>query len=295
MQLTLAAVSATGQRAQTHFAELRSGERVAVLFFVYLTVLAWVRHLGMAEKIVLPALALLICRAGRAESSRSTPVTRVVRDWLSMVLILAAYWSVGWFTAPPLVAWQEHWLGWDRVLLTDWGLRAAIESAGIFLPSVLEVVYLLLYAIPPACVCVLYRIGGREKINAFLHMLLLGTLSAYALLALLPVHGPHVVYPGADLSHIQGFGRTVNVWVLDHMDIATSVFPSGHVAVAFSCAFGMYGAVPKRPAVWGTVFAVATMVYVATIFCRYHYAVDGLASIFLVAAVYAARRRGGLD
>lgn len=264
-----------------------------MLFFLYLSALAWVRHLGPRPRLILFALPVAICGLAALESARSTAWSRVLRDWLSMGLILAGYWSIGWFAAPPLTAWQERWLDWDRAVLDAWGLRAAIESAGWLLPSVLETVYLLLYAVPPACVCSLYWLGGRNRVHTFLYTLLLGTFSAYALLPLFPVHGPHVVYPGLDLPNIIGFARPVNVWLLDHADIPTGVFPSGHVAVAFSAAFGMWRAARSRPALWGTVFAIATLVYIATIYCRYHFMADGLASIGIAAAAWAVSRRGG--
>lgn len=288
-----AADAAPATRVQALLAGLRASERVAVVFFVYLSALAWMRDLGTVQKMILPALAVFICAVGRAETERSTPVTRVLRDWFSILLILPAYWSVGWFTAPPMVGWQEQWLGWDRILLDNWGLRATLESAGSFIPSLLEVLYLLLYTFPGICLGILYWIGGRQRIHTFLFTLLLGTLTAYGLLALLPVHGPHAAYATLDLPNIRGVGRGVNLWILDHMDIATSVFPSGHVAVAFSSAFGMYQAARSRPAIWATMFGAATAVYVATIYGRYHYAVDGLASILLVGAVYLATRREG--
>lgn len=273
--------------------DLRSGERVAVVFFLYLVGLAVFRHIGVWQTLLLLAMPAAICFLGRIEASRSTPLTRVVRDWLSMGLILAAYWSIGWFASPSLTERQAQWLGWDRMILGEWGLRAAVESAGPVIPSVLELLYLLLYAIPPICVCAIYWVGGRDRVHAFLYTLLLGTLAAYALLPLFPIHGPHVVYPASDLPTVFGLGRTLNVWVLDHMDIPTSVFPSGHVAVAYSAAFGMLRAVRTRPALWGSVFGVATLVYVATIYCRYHYAVDGLASIGIAAAAWLVSDRGG--
>ncbi|MFN0106793.1 MAG: phosphatase PAP2 family protein [Bryobacteraceae bacterium] len=277
-------------KAQLHC--LQAGERVAAIFFLYLFALAWVRQLGMAPRLLLLILPLLICGLATVESGTSRPWSRVVRDWLSMGLILVGYWSIGWFSAPPIVAWQERWVGWDRTLLDAWGLRAAIESAGYLIPSLLEVTYLLLYALPMVCMCVLYWIGGRERVHRFLFTLLLGTFSAYALLPLLPVHGPHLAYPGFDLPNVHGLGRSVNVWILDQMDIPTSVFPSGHVAVAFSTAFGMYRAVRTRPAIWGAVFGAACLIYAATIYCRYHYAVDGLASVLIVAAASMAIPRG---
>jgi membrane-associated phospholipid phosphatase len=271
---------------------LRAGERVALLFFVYLAGLGIYRQIGATQIVALLAMAVAIFTGALWESSRSTAVTRVVRDWLSMGLILAGYWSVGWFVRQPLVQRQEEWLGWDRVVLGEWGLRAAVESTGIVIPTVLEILYLLLYAVPPICICAIYWVGGRQRVHAFLYTLLIGTFSAYALLPLVPVHGPHVVYPLLDLPNQSGFGRALNVWILDHMDIPTSVFPSGHVAVAFASAFGMLRAVRRHVRLWAPVFAVATLVYVATIYCRYHYCVDGLASIAVATAAWFVSGHG---
>ena len=293
MSPTLTAASTISARALALLLCLRAGERVAVLFFFYLSALSWVRDLGMAPRLLLPAVGLSIWALAAAESASSGWLSRVVRDWLSLGLILAGYWSIGWFAAPPIAAWQAVWLGWDRLILDAWGLRAAVESAGFLFPSVLESAYALLYAAPPLCLCVLYWIGGRERVHTFLFTLLLGTFAAYSFLPLFPIHGPHVVYPALDLPHINGFGRSLNVWVLDHLDIPTSVFPSGHVAVGFSTAFGIHRALRSRPAIWGAAFAFASLVFAATVYCRYHYAVDGLASIGIVAlAGTIAGRRG---
>lgn len=293
MSTTLSAESALFARAQALLPGLRGGERVAIVYFVYLAILAWVWHLGAVQRAALLAIPIIIICLGAWEASRTTAVSRVVRDWLSMGLILAGYWSAGWFASPPLVERQEQWLRWDQLVLGAFGLRAAVERTGPVLPTLFEVLYLLLYALPPICICAIYWVGGRERVHAFLYTLLLGTFSAYALLPLFPVHGPHVVYPALDLPNVAGVGRGLNVWVLDHLDIPTSVFPSGHVAVAFSAAFGMLRAVRTRPALWGTAFAVAGMVYLATVYCRYHYAVDGLASIGIATTAWVVSNRGG--
>ncbi len=294
MSTTLAAETTISARALVLLPRLRAGECVAVLFFLYLSGLSWVHDLGAAPRLLLPAAALLIWVLAAAESAHSIGPSRVVRDWLSTGLILAGYWSIGWFNSPPITAWQAGWVQWDRAILDTWGLRAAVESAGLVFPSLLESAYLLLYAAPPICLCLLYWNSRRKHVPAFLFTLLLGTFAVYALLPLFPVHGPHVAYPSLDLPNIHGLGRSVNVWVLDHLDMPTSAFPSGHVAVGFATAFGMYHAVRSRPAIWISAFAFATLVFIATIYCRYHYAFDGLASIGIVAVVCTvAGRRGG--
>ncbi len=293
MSTTSFAESALLSRAQALLPCLRAGERVVIIFFAYLTGLAWMRHLDTLPRLLLPLIAMTVWAMAGGETAHSRPWSRVLRDWLSMGLILAAYWSAGWFATAPLTEWQARWVAWDRVLLDDWALRAGIESAGMLLPTLLEGAYLLLYAIPAVGMGILYWLGGHNRVGSYLHLLLLGTLCAYALLPLFPVHGPRVAYAGLDLPAVAGIGRSINVWVLDHLDMPTSVFPSGHVAVGFATAFGMRAAIPERRALWVPFFVVAMLVYVATVYCRYHYAVDGLASMVLVGLVCTVFRRGG--
>lgn len=179
---------------------------------------------------------------------------------------------------------------WDQVLLNSFRLRPVVEAAGPLGPTLLENAYLLLYAIPPVALTIVSQLGNRTSADRFLLNLLLGTFSAYALLPLFPILSPRVAFPDADLPHYTGVVRNINTWLLDHLDISTSVFPSGHVAVAFSSAFGLLSALRARRNIWISGFAAAGAVYVATIYGRYHYAVDGLASIAITFATWNISR-----
>jgi membrane-associated phospholipid phosphatase len=172
------------------------------------------------------------------------------------------------------------------MLLYDFGMKAGVEGLGSTIPFVLELAYLLLYAFPPAALLTLNLIQQRSRIGRYLFVLFLGTFTAYLLLPVWPVSSPRLAYPGVDLPLFEGFPRNINVWVLDHLDILTSVFPSGHVAVAMSNAFGLLVAVPSRHKIWGAAFGAAGLVYAATIYGRYHYAMDGLASIGIATAAW---------
>jgi membrane-associated phospholipid phosphatase len=222
------------------------------------------------------------------ETCRTRPWSRVVREWIPLGLILVAYWQIDWFAGTALTRWQQVWLGWDRWILETMGLRAAVECAGGVLPGVLELVYFCLYFIPPACLFVLYATGRRARIGRFLTTALLGTFLAYALLPHFPSVSPLAAYPGLDLPHYSNLFRTLNGWFHANLDIATSVFPSGHVAVAFSAAFGLLRALPERRRLAVPFFAAAGLVLVATVYCRYHYAADGLASVAVSAFAWRA-------
>jgi membrane-associated phospholipid phosphatase len=78
--------------------------------------------------------------------------------------------------------------------------------------------------------------------------------------------------------------RRMNLWILNHWDIHSSVLPSGHVAAAFSAAFAMRMAAPRRRALTGALLVVAVLVWVNTVYGRYHYAADGLAGLGVSAA-----------
>jgi membrane-associated phospholipid phosphatase len=90
--------------------------------------------------------------------------------------------------------------------------------------------------------------------------------------------------------------RQFNIWLLDHADIHTSVCPSGHVAAASSAALAMLVALPERKSIGGALFVLASVIALATVYGRYHYAVDVMASIALSLAAWGAMAwatRGG--
>jgi hypothetical protein len=258
---------------------LRQSERVAIAYFLYTAILASLRSAVSAQIAVAWLLPFALAAIAASETRFSRGWSRVTRDWAALGLILIAYWQLDWFVSPHLVGWQEVWIIWDRALLDQWSLRAALESFGWIVPWTLEGVYLLLYAIPPICMGALYICGRRRAIDRFLTTLFLGTFCSYALLPLFPIASPHVAFPGADTPNYTSIWRGVNVWLLEHMDIRTGVFPSGHVAVAFSAAFGMFRAMRDKRWIWSSVFAAALIVLTATIYGRYHYLPDGIASI----------------
>jgi membrane-associated phospholipid phosphatase len=260
---------------------LRRSEQVLSSYFLYVTALVLWRgrtwsHPG-AFACLIPAGLFSIAQVDRGSAHR---VWSIVRDWMPAALILVAYWSVDWApSAHGAGTFERALVGWDRMILNDWGLRVGIERFGALVPSVLEAAYLLLYAVLPLIIAAFYIRHERQRLDEFLFPFLLGTLATYALLPHFPSEGPRFAFPGKDLPGIDTLLHRVNLWVLDHGDIQSSVFPSGHVAVAFSAAFAMWRAVPTHRSLGGALLAGAILVWLTTIYGRYHYAADGLASL----------------
>jgi len=232
-------------------------------------------------------ISALIC----SEAAVSRPWSRVVRQWASLSLILIGYWLQAWVAGTPPGNIHPAWEAWDKHLLDGYGLNHVVEAFGWAGPALLETCYLLVYAIPPLSLGLVYACGERRRANQYLAILFLGTLSAYALLPLFPTVSPRLAFP-TDVPPFRGIARAINIALLDRFDISTGVFPSGHVAVAFSSALGLFTVMRKRFWVRGAAFAMTILVYIATIYGRYHYAIDGLASLGLVLATWVMSGAG---
>ena len=215
----------------------------------------------------------------------------VLRDWTAMPFLLLAYWNVDWVAQGSRAGgYEQRWILLDRLLLYGWGGRSAIECCGSLVPSLLELSYLVLYAVPPALLGVIYLGGRRRHADRYLSTLFAGSLTAYALLPLFPSGSPRDLFPGQDLPSVITILRSINLWLLDTLDIHTSVFPSGHVAVAFSSAFGVMRVFPERRWLGRLLLTFAALVTISTVYARYHYAVDGLAGLTISLAAFHVSR-----
>ncbi len=231
---------------------------------------------------------------------RRSPGTALgtIRDWLPIPLMLLCYREMGWFApAEHTYELERGWVVWDKLLLHHWGLRDAIEAAGPLLPSILEISYALTYTLGAFSMAMLYFYRRRESADRFLFVLLLSALLSYALFPYFPSEPPRTVFPGQDMPRIDTVFRQFNWWLLSRGGIHTSVFPSAHVSSAFGAAFGLLLVMPKPSWVYRTVMTLAICIFWATIYGRYHYAVDAVAgfavSLVALGAGAALKRREG--
>jgi membrane-associated phospholipid phosphatase len=267
---------------------MRTSERILGAYFAYTAVLALT--LPLSPEVRGRALAVNAAIAavyGALLARRRRLWNEVVRDYLPLPLMLVAFKQMGWF-APPR---HEHrfengWIVWDRLVLGGWGLRAGIESLGPALPALLELSYLLVYALPLASVLTVYGMGRRERTDSLLAIYLLGLFLSYAQFPFWPSEPPRLVFPSDNLPQVSTVLRELNLWLLGGYSIHTSVFPSAHVSGAVAAALALRHVAPERPAVWRGYLAYALVVAVATVYGRYHYLVDALAGVAVGVAAW---------
>lgn len=296
MQQTLREPLVAAGVFERHAAPVRPSEWILLAYFVNTAIMALWHGLALQIQAAAVLVPVAVWILARLETRSGRPWSSVTRDWAPLGLVLLAYWQADWFSGEPLEHWERTWLEWDRTILSTWGLRGWIESAGALLPSLLEFSYLVLYAVPAMCLGLVHLHGRHGRVDRFLQVFLLGTLGAYALLPHFPTVAPRVVFDGVDLPSLLVPLRSVNLWVLSRWDISTSVFPSGHVAAGFAAAFGLWRAIPERRWLSGLAFLQALLVLLATVYGRYHYAADGIAgaavSTLAFLAVEAAAAHG---
>ncbi len=271
---------------------LRACEWVLIAYFS----LAAARTVPRANWGWLAAIAALVCAAScalaLAETCTGRRAVAMARDWFPLAFLLVAYWSVDWVRDGVTIhSFQGSWIVIDRFVFRSLGLKAAIEFFGPVLPFGLEVCYSLLYTLPPAALAVLYAGGKRARAERFLFVLLLGAFATDALMPLFPSTDPRLRFPGEDLPAFLTASRALNLWLLDHLDIHASVFPSGHVTTGLSTALGLWLAWPERKRVGAIFLLVASVVALAAIYGRYHYVADAVGG---AAVSFAAAGAGAL-
>jgi len=274
---------------------LRPYEWLIIVYYSYVAAIAPI----FIPKGEIRWLGAAVAATGAAILLGLTRRYMILRDWIPIAFTLGAYREMNWFT--PTV--RDHhlelgWVVWDRRLLDIAHLRAVIESLGPLLPSLLEICYVLVYAIAPISLTILFLNSPpslrRQRVNAFWFAYLAGTLGAYALFPYFPSDPPRVVFAGSDLPQIVTVFRRFNLAILGQYGIHSSVFPSAHVSAAFSCAWGLLIAMPDRRRYGWIVAAYALLVAMATVYGRYHYAADALAGFavsFLAFATQNPRSR----
>jgi membrane-associated phospholipid phosphatase len=263
---------------------LRSAEWLLIGYFGYVAVIIWAFPLDPQVKwLALGVFALVASQLvvfAVAEAFGNQEIFSIARDWIPLALTLVAYREMDWFSPLPRDYNLElRWLEWDRRLLYGAGLQRAIEWLGAWLPGYLELCYLLVYAVGVFSVAMLYAQERRELVNRLLLMYLAGTLLAYALFPYFPSDPPRTLFGGSDMPNIVTYLRQLNLWIVGGYGIHSSVFPSAHVSSAFSAAWALLWLLPDKKRFGFLMLAYAVSVAVATVYGRYHYAVDAAAGV----------------
>lgn len=264
---------------------LRACEWALISFFLYIAAISTAFHLRSQLRsipwVIAAGVLVLILSLAYAEGEpKLRRAISYTRDWVPLALVLVAYREMDWFTPKYFDHHLEKlWIQWDRIALHTSGLQFLIERTGAWLPNLLELSYLLVYAVGPFSVAVLYILHRRDVMGKVLFVYVVGTVAAYALFPYFPSSPPRAVFPEMDLPAANTLIRRLNLFLVGGYGIHSSVFPSAHVSSAFSAAWAMLLYLPERRRLGWGLLVYAVLVSIATVYGRYHYAVDALAGL----------------
>lgn len=255
-----------------------------VAYFAYLAGLSvcvpmrrglW-RVAPIAACALLPALALPAATVG---------ATRVALDVMVPSLVLvSSYWLSGLFFTRPMARAEAWLLRTDRWLLPRLGLKWLATSGPRWALELLELSYLLVYAMVPAGALVLVLAGHPHALPRYWTVVFGATLACYAMLPWLQTRPPRALEPEDPFKGRTLWCRAANLAVLSHGSHRANTVPSGHAAGAFATALAVASVLPASGAVF---LLLATMIAIATVVGRYHYAIDTLLGAALAIVIWA--------
>lgn len=278
--------------------KLNTPEKILLGFFTYLTAGACVYSLDGRQRLVAVLvnclIALVLLLVGRAGEKR---FLAALRPWMPVFFILVAYRESGLFYTPdPSHRLDYIFIRFDNAILRNRGLLRTLDWGAPWIQYYLELSYLLCYPIVPlgvACLC-LFKIGGGGAdgpeiistsegarsgaralaIEHFWTAVLLASFTCYFLFPFFPLAPPRELFNDVPGPRVAPLLRAMNHWLLGKYAVGASLFPSAHVAATSAAALAIRRYLPRLG--WFFV-VVAVSIAVATVYGRYHYALDAVA------------------
>jgi len=264
----------------------RTSEWIVAAYFVYLAASAIAVPLSShRRRRVIGAAVLALATLVSLKYFGESRISEVLRDWIPLVYLLAAYWLPASFVTAlneplerALLALDDRWLGRDR-------LAAFAERGPKPLLELFELAYLFCYPLVPAALACLYIAGLREEANRFWTAVLLAAFLSYGALPWLPTRPPRTTddTPVPARSRI----RTLNLKLLSRASVKLNTFPSGHAATAVAAALAVGARLPLAGLILGL---IAIGILGGSVLGRYHYAADTLSGAVLALVGFVVSR-----
>lgn len=203
---------------------------------------------------------------------------------LPSAFLVSSYWLSGLFFTRPMTRAEAWLLRADRCLMPRLGLEWLATRGPRWMLEILELSYLLVYALVPAGALVLVVAGHPGQLARYWAVVFAATLACYAMLPWLQTRPPRAIEPVDPFNGRTLWFHTVNLAVLSHGSHHANTVPSGHAAGAFAAALAVASVLP---AVGAGFLVLATMIAIATVVGRYHYAIDTLLGAVVALAAWA--------
>src|SRR5688572_56046 len=198
----------------------------------------------------------------------------LARLWLGHAYLVAGYWIPALLVSESQPGAFEAWL----VASDQWWRRWQVPLPRVA-AVVVELSYLLCYALVPAAFLAVFVSSTRTDVDRFWTAVLVSGFTCYGTLPWLIARPPREIsdnrgtsrpQPSAQATGTLGV-RAVNVLVLTRVSHGHNTFPSGHVAVSAAAALVVCDV---APVVGAAMLVISAGIAAGAIAGRYHYAID---------------------
>jgi len=230
--------------------------------------------------------AAVVLGTSTARARRNTPLARVAHYWYVVPFVLCAFRELH-YLIPDVRNFDDH--RFDRVL-ADLDRRWLGDVDGFVfrlltpgLADVLQICYWSYYFSLFALGAILHARGAWEKLDEFVSVVLASLLLSYVGYLVVPAIGPHHFYPQRP-PVLDGWliAGPMHRFMLSLELRMADAFPSGHTLMSLVLMHLAWRHFERR--VFWICLPLAVGCVAATVFLRYHYVVDLLASFALFPA-----------
>ncbi len=292
-------------------AHLHSADVLIIGFFIFLSAVNLVCAARIPDWwlmiLINITVIVLICLLGWARHTSGMPVLALIHDWHVAPTVFFTFKEL-YFMIKPLHLGRDYddWLiAADRWLFGVDPTRWLMQYATPWLTEILQIAYTLFYVMFIILGVELYRRSSKDLFHFFMFTCVYGFYLSYIGYFFFPAVGPRfTLHDFASLDHdlpgvlltpflrwFVNFGGSVPMGVPNEVAVAGTqrdVFPSGHTMMTLVL---MYLSVRYRIRLRWPVLITGTLLIIATVYQRYHYAVDILGgALFMILCVATAPR-----
>jgi len=290
----------------TVFAKLNIPEKLLLGFFAYLAMGTFFFPLDARQKLavwVVNSMAVgVILSVNIYLSHIRHAFLRAIRPWIPSFFILVAYRESGlFFTPDPSHRLDYFFIRFDNAILRNPWVLQILDRGAPWPQYYLELSYLLCYPIVPLGLASLYWVKTRAPRDSnpagpawepamehFWTAVLMASFTCYLLFPLFPLAPPRELFNDVPGPRVAPLLRSLNHWLLGKYSVGASLFPSAHVAATAAAALAIRRYLPRL----GWLFVVVAMsIAIATVYGRYHYALDAVAGMLVGVSAYCVSCR----
>ncbi|HDQ45816.1 MAG TPA: phosphatase PAP2 family protein [bacterium] len=223
-------------------------------------------------------IVVLLLELIRWNQRKDLAVLRAVRTFYPLLFV-----SLGWKELDNLITmifpyWANEWV--IKLDLLIFGQHPTVWVQSLFRPWLTELMnffYASFWLFIPLGAFSLYFKGKRKETFDFLFFTVLAYAVSFFMFLLFPSEGAWVILKDKHtVDPDGGFFLSLNQWVQSKGTIRGGAIPSSHVTAAFTMTWACF--YQRRRLGWLFLFlSVGTAL--ATVYCRYHHAVDPIAGI----------------